>query len=633
MFFGAFGALFSTTMFGGEHSLRPFERSRLWREALIATLATGLLVVFALWLRSPVADIKGVQNEDVAGILYNADLLLRGKVPLVDNLEYKAPGAFFLTAGVFATFGRSVEVHEYVGVFWSILAMLGMLAGGRVLFGSLAAGIVAAFLYALCSPISDSMTVNYNAWMIAPYVWATVLFGVGLRRGGLGWLLASGIVAVMGALMKRQGAMIVPLFGLVLLLGPWLSPPAHWRPPSRWRGVFAFSAGVFIGFLPISVYYLIHGGFGTFAGHYFGSSAGWEYVQGEVDWSGKIDRLEDGVLGLFKFMALPTLLAAIGAASSTLRRDRGWTILGVLLGGHVLMSFVGVSLGFRFYKGYYLQLLPATCWLAAHPQGPLLRWFSRWSWPSQPTAMAARVAGLLAVITLSMPAALPVISLVKAQRRGRVLRNLYQREIERISEVIRHNTRRHERIWVWGRWAWPAYFYANRLSSTRYYKVLGLITTNLTNTWKRPTSMTRFVKKGPWKQVGADLTKTKPAFIVAANNESYRGFTPLSKLLREHYTSLSYPRATAFKFYVRNDKQLVGRVADELEMARKREAQRERARRRADEARRERQQRAAREKAAGAKAAGAKAAGAKAAGAKAAGAKAAGAKAAGEKAR
>ena len=91
-----------------------------------------------------------------------------------------------------------------------------------------------------------------------------------------------------------------------------------------------------------------------------------------------------------------------------------------------------------------------------------------------------------------------------------------------------------------------------------------MITTNLTNTWKRPTSMTRFVKKGPWKQIGADLVRTKPPFIVTANNESYSGFTPLEKLLREHYERLPKPRATAFRFWKLKSKMLVAEDHDKL---------------------------------------------------------------------
>lgn len=521
-------------------------------------IALFFLTLITLWARSPTLEVAFIQNEDVAGITYNADLLLRGQVPLKDNLEYKAPGAFFLVAAVFAIFGRSVEVLEGFGLFWAWLAMLGMLVGGRVMFG-LGAGVVAALLYTIGAPITDSMTVNYNSWMITPYIWATVLLVLGLKRGGLGWLIGAGIVGVLGALLKRQGATIVPLFGLILLAGRFLPAPGGWRPPSRWRGVFAYSGGVLLGFLPIVIYYLVQGGFTDFAAHYFGSGAGWEYLRGEeVGKVGKLLRLEDGILGIFEFMALPAVLALMTAAALPLSPRRGWGLLGALLGLHLLMSFVGAALGFRFYKGYYLQLLPAAAWLAAHPAGPVLRWFAPHQRLARPEQWLGRAAQIAGITLLCLPATLPTLSLLKGQRRGRVLQNGYQREVKRISELIAKNTKREERIWVWGRWAWPVYFHADRLAATRYYKVLGLITTNLTNTWNRPTSMTRFVRKGPWKEIGQHLTQRKPAFIVCANNESYKGFTPLEKLLREQYDKVAIPKVRAFKVYKHKGRPLVG---------------------------------------------------------------------------
>jgi hypothetical protein len=535
------------------------------RRALIdlgwLAISVTLVVWLTLWMRVSVGEVTGYQNEDVAGITYNADLLLNGHVPLKDNLEYKAPGSFFLTAFIFSVFERSVPMHEQFGVFWSVLAALGMLVGGRLMFGR-GAGLIAGLLYAYFSPITDSMTVNYNSWMIAPYIWATVLLAVGLKRGGkskkeLLWLVLAGFLAVIAALMKRQGAVIVPAFGLVLLIRPSLESPCGWQPPGRWQGVFAFSAGVLLGFLPISLYYLFNSGFSDFVSSYFGSGAGWDYVKGqEVAIEGKIDRLEDGLLGLYKYMALPMLLATISVGSLVISRHRKTGLLSTLLGLHLLMSFVGAALGFRFFKGYYLQLLPAAAWLAAHSEGPLMRLLRGATWPKSPDAQLGRTLRLLALALLCLPTLVPALTINKVQSRRRPLQNRYQLEAKRIAQTIKKNTKPSERIWVWGRWAWPVYFYADRLSVTRYYKVLGLITTNLTNTWRRPTSMTRFVKKGPWKEIGSHLAKRKPVFIVAAKNESYRGFTPLEKLLREHYRLVTFLRVRDFDVYVRKDKKI-----------------------------------------------------------------------------
>ena len=66
-------------------------------------------------------------------------------------------------------------------------------------------------------------------------------------------------------------------------------------------------------------------------------------------------------------------------------------------------------------------------------------------------------------------------------------------QIREISQEIKANTRREDKIWVWGRWAWPSYFYTERQSATRYFKNLGVLTTQLTNTWNPQRKVHRLV--------------------------------------------------------------------------------------------------------------------------------------------
>ena len=116
--------------------------------------------------------------------------------------------------------------------FWSILAMWGVYAGGRILFGAKAAG-VAALLYTFGAPITDSIDINYGAWMIAPYVWATVFFLKHLKTGALRWLFVAGATLAIGGLLKRQAAVLFPVFAAILLLGPRLVRPPEWAEPAH----------------------------------------------------------------------------------------------------------------------------------------------------------------------------------------------------------------------------------------------------------------------------------------------------------------------------------------------------------------------------------------------------------------
>src|SRR5262249_55506724 len=150
---------------------------------------------------------------------------------------------------------------------------------------------------------------------------------------------------------------------------------------------------------------------------------------------------------------------------------------------------------------YYLQVIPALCWIATHPRGILTRWFSRAAWPRGARSIAWTAILPLACATALLPAAIhdgATIAIFQGERAGIPG---YKHEAMAIGKLIQEKTKKTDTIWVWGRWAWPIYYYADRLSATRFYKVLGLITNELDNTWLKRTSQTRFNGKGPHQEI------------------------------------------------------------------------------------------------------------------------------------
>lgn len=509
------------------------------RETLLEAAWLLALTGLAIWLRWPALGTEGFHNEDAAGITYNADLLRHGLLPLVDAVELKAPGSFWATWLSWGLFGRSIAVLQKVMCAWAIVGMLGVYACGRLLYGRRAGG-VAALLFCVFAPITDSIDINYGAWMAPAYIWSTAFFVLAAKSGRLRWLVMCGATLALAGLLKRQAAVLFPLFAALLLIGPRLARPEGWAEPVPWRkGLAALFGGLAIGFSPIA---LLGGDAIEFGRHYFFSEGGWRYLKGELDWGDKLARVGDGVLGLWEYMATVTLLAA--ATAVMVCRTLTWR--GALLGGHLVLSFIGAAIGFRFFKGYYLQLLPAAVWVAAHSEGPLTRWFSRGSWRGPGTVFA-----LVGVLFLSFPGLYNDLGQLSSIRKRRATaRDL---DAQRIARVVKANTEADDTIWVWGRWAWPVYFHADRMSASPYYKVLGILTTNLTNTWKRETERTRFIEDGPWEEVIADLEEEEPAFIVLAHNEDYSDFEALKALIRADYRRVPNLRVPRFSIYYRKD--------------------------------------------------------------------------------
>lgn len=501
----------------------------------------GLIVclIANIWLRWPATQTNGFHNEDVAGIAYSAQLLHRGGLPLIDTLELKAPGSFFLAALVWSIAPMTISALQCAGVLWSLLALIGIFFGGYRLFGA-HAGLFSCVLYLCLSPIVDSMDVNYGAWMIVPYIWSFNCFICFTQTRGSSWLIGTGVLLAFAGLLKRQGAVLTPLY----FMGIFLVSMHQERTLLNQLRITAKTSlpllgGIALGFSPILIFYLYHGELWEFIHHYFFSPGGWRYLD-TLSWSEKTVRLNDGVLGFLEYGASATTLALAGVVTLVSRHimakrqsefppaRRSW----LLLIGLLSVSVIGLTMGFRFFKGYYLQTLPALIWMASATVGT-------GSWFVSLNSTLARCGFILILTGVTMPAAKTDWKALKSIRHQR--QRARDLGVQKIAADIKANTTAEERIWVWGRAAWPIYVHADRLAATRYPKTLAVFTTNLTNTWRRGTKPTTFDPRTNWEQLIEELKRDKPSYIVLAHNERYGKFIALKRLLRQRYRKAPAP--------------------------------------------------------------------------------------------
>ena len=176
------------------------------------------LIALAVWLRWPALGTAGFHNEDVAGITLNADLILRGELPLIDNLEYKAPGTFYLTAMLWTLLDRSMFTLQCFGIGMACFALLGVFCLGRILYRR-DCGLVAATLYIAAIANYRQHRRQLRVVDDRPLHLGNGLLSVSGEKWSASMVFWTGVILAIAGVLKRQAAVLFPLFALMPLIG------------------------------------------------------------------------------------------------------------------------------------------------------------------------------------------------------------------------------------------------------------------------------------------------------------------------------------------------------------------------------------------------------------------------------
>jgi hypothetical protein len=498
-------------------------------------LGIGLLVIVRLSLLTDEFD-----NPDIAGIAYNADMLLRGGLPYRDTVELKPPGTFFLFAATFKLLGRSLVAVQLVYAGWLLCGAPAVWIAAKILYGEHRlvgrhAPAIATFAYLLSAGAFDY---NYASWMTPPFVWAFALALVGFVRSSARWHTAAGAAAMVAFLMKGQGIVIAPV---LLMLWVW----ARRRAPTRGARLpfLAWSIGAFVVFLPLLVLYAAAGAVPPLLDGVFPFVQGASYasnMQSPVPWYTLVRWGAWQLATVFPLASAAVVATLVGYGLD--RRD-GITTSDVVPGLALFSaSFVGVLIGGpRLYNHHLVQYLPALALLAAHPS----------AWARLVSGPRGGIQGAIRVVATTILGSLLVFQLVEIARGDGHRYDAKARRLDTgttpaqaAGRHIRERTDHNETIMVWGWTAWPVYFWAHRTAPTPAFKPLGTLTDFNTNSMFFPGRPIAF---RPGKHADAlvqAFRERPPAYFVlspsfvttfGSPSDPIEGFTELVRELETQY--------------------------------------------------------------------------------------------------
>ena len=407
--------------------------------------------------------IPGLGNADIAGILYEADIILDGGVPYRDTLDMKSPGTWFLFAAIFRFVAREIWAVQLAYTTWCLLAAPAIWLAARALYGERSYAGLAVLLYLAAVGLFD---LNYSAWMTTPYAWAFACLVLGLRGGSRRWHVLGGGFAAVAVVFKPHAFVLAPTFVLV-----WLWSRRRGEVGARWSAWPLWLVGAGLGLAPLVLWYWQQDALPELVAGLFPLEVAREYGERSLgtDWwgwrAGKVPLQLLAVYPLHATLGVATLLGCRRA------RHEGRSFA-PLLPAMVFfaMSVVGCGVGgLRFYIHYLPQYLPGLALLAAHPES--LAYLRKWRgglaggqrWV--PGVLAATSVVLAAVLTIQIP-------LGKAAR----VDHKGNPHAQLAGEYIASHSEPDDRVQVWGWAAWSVYFWADRQAPSPVFKVLGQAT-------------------------------------------------------------------------------------------------------------------------------------------------------------
>ena len=491
----------------------------------------GVLLLNALWLGRGVID-PGFRNLDVTGIVYNARLLLAGKLPYLSSAEVKPPGAFVLVAPALWLWGlRGVWV---LGVIWASLTSLAAGALGKACYGD-RWGKRIALLHAAASVVANDADINYSFWMALPFTLAAASAARATRARSewhyaVAWSFA-GALALLAVSIKPSAWPLLLLFGCLWLRELWRRDLVRALSLPAWG-----LCGALFAALLVALPFWAQGRHDVLGqGLRQSQSFGREYVGLVVKGAGGyLNAAGVGMQCLPDQMPAMLGVALLGILPGRFdqRSSRVGFVPWVFLGA----SLLGVTMTLRFFTHDNAQLWPALAVLAFRPAGlwaRLFTWFEARGRDQLVRALPVVLGLLVALPGLHERFWLHYYFVTNDHKVAGICR--------RVEPLLKPD----DTVLAWGWQAWSVYEHCHRLAPSRVYKTIGTITTLNTNTCNRGYGRLELRGGDVTKKFMADLERHPPALILWSTYHHDMGGDPLddwaelSAFLEQEYTMVA----------------------------------------------------------------------------------------------
>jgi 4-amino-4-deoxy-L-arabinose transferase-like glycosyltransferase len=485
----------------------PTHKSRRFRLAALGII----LLTIAIRLPSLVHP-QPIDSEAMYSVVANE--IVDGGRPYVDAVERKPPLLFWTYAAVFKVAGKfNWKALHIVALVWTLCAMAGLYVIGSELFDH-NTGLIAALFYCVFQHWWTWKNLSFDGEMLMnlPIIWA---WAIAFRRS---WsrlrpeLFPAGALLGAAFLLKQPAAIAAVPLGIYLLLPSYRTSRSLTRMNSIIHATM-LTAGFLaaLGLVTIVLWKqgILHEAFY------------WTIVDHDVPhvfW-------RKGMVNTLEFLAacLPLVIGAVMAGRNKGEIWAGRTAERIALFGLLAASAIGAAAGARFYRHYYIQLIPPLALLAAPHYARL------WSRTMQPPHWLLRPAVTYGWLALT------VFAFSIAHWTGLAP----QRAPSEAGRYLSTHSAPEDRIFVWGQTA-KIYLHAHRRPACRYITTFPL--TGYVFGGRVPGLDTRGrILPGAWENLQQDFAKHPPIYIVDVQADSkmaqypVKNFPILAKLLKERY--------------------------------------------------------------------------------------------------